>query len=122
MAWCRTCQSFHRLSRFAAPRLLKLWHVLHHAIHAILPRRVRIGKHGRTRDLRTPLLAPHTSKSKKETLLGGVAVDLPAFLSGFVVRDHVLQRHQSDARAPVVGAVLSQPDLAVPLDVIPRHD
>jgi hypothetical protein len=53
----------HRLSRLASPRFLELGHVLHHAVHAIFPRRVRIGEHGHTRHFRTPLLAPHAGES-----------------------------------------------------------
>ena len=53
----------HRLPRLAAPRLLKLRHVLDHAVHAILPRRMRIGQHPHARHFRTPLLAPHSPES-----------------------------------------------------------
>ena len=34
----------HRLARLAAARLLELRHVLHHAVDAVLARRVRVGR------------------------------------------------------------------------------
>src|ERR1700731_1308115 len=94
----------HGLACFAAPSPLKLRHVLYHAVHAILARRVRIGKHPQPRNLRTPFLAPYSPESQEEALLRRVAIDLLAFLSSLIVGNHVLKRRQCDASSAVVGS------------------
>ena len=71
----------HRLPRLAAPRLLELRHVLHHAVHAILPRRMRIGADLHPQIFRPLLLAPHPPESQEEALLRREAVDALPFLS-----------------------------------------
>ena len=81
---------------------------------------MRINRHLHAREFRTPLLAPDAAESQEEPLLGSVAVDLLAFFSGFVIRDHVFQRHQRDARATVVGGVFAQRELAVEFQIVNR--
>src|SRR6266853_283467 len=103
----------HGLACFAAPGLLKLRHVLYHAVHAILARRVWIGKHSQPRNLRTPLLAPYSPESQEEALLRCVAIDLLAFFSSLVVGNHVLKRRQRDASSAVVGGILAQREFAI---------
>src|SRR4051794_1261882 len=96
----------HRLPGLAAPGLLKLRHILHHAVHAILSRRMRIRQDPHPRHLRTPLLTPHSPESQEEPLLRRVAVDRLSFLPALLVSDHVLQRHHA-TRAPPLSAVFS---------------
>src|SRR5258707_5059676 len=95
--------SNHRLTGFTSPSLLKLRHVLHHAIDSKLSRRVRIGSDLQARILWTALLAPYAPKSEEETLRGSVSVDLLTFFPGFIVGDHMLEGSQGDAGATVVG-------------------
>src|SRR5437870_1850629 len=48
----------HRVGRLATERLLKLGHVLEHAIHAILARRMRVHCRAHARCLLTHVFAP----------------------------------------------------------------
>src|SRR5579872_3881276 len=84
----------HGLTRFAAPRLLELGHILHHTIHPVFSRGMGIGQHPHPRHLRTPLLAPHPSESQEVALLRRVAVDLLTFFSSLVLRNEMFQRCQ----------------------------
>src|ERR1035438_128534 len=83
----------HGLARLASPGLLELRHVLHHAIHAVLARRMRIGEYPGACNLFALFLAPYAAKPQEESLLGRVAVDFLAFSSRLVIGDHVLKRH-----------------------------
>src|SRR6266851_7914736 len=97
----------HGLSHLASPSLLKFRHILHHAIHAIPPRRVWISIDQHAREFRSAFLAPHPPESQEEPLLRRIAVDLFGRLAGFVRRDHFAQRHQGNARSAIVGGVFA---------------
>ena len=86
-------------ARLCSPSLLKLRHVLHDAVHSILARRVRIGKHPQPRNLRTPLLAPYSPESQEEALLRRVTINLLRLL-------FQSYRRQSCVRAPPVRCEL----------------
>src|SRR5215813_5119911 len=89
----------HRLPHFAAPGFLEFRHVLHHSVDAVFARAVRIDRHQSAREFGAAFLAPDSSETQEEALLGGVAIDFFAGLAGLVLRDHLLERGQRDAGA-----------------------
>src|SRR5580693_7110167 len=110
--------SHHGLPGFAAPGLLKLRHVLHHAIDPVFSRRVGIRDYPDARLLGTHFLTPYPPESQEEALLGSVTVDLLTLLPGLVIGDHALERHQGNAGATIVGCVLAQRETPVQLEVV----
>src|SRR5258708_23018399 len=78
----------HGLSDFASPCLLELRHILHHAVHPIPARRVRVGVNQGPLQFRSALFAPHSAEAEEEALFWSVAVDLFGRFSGRVGGDH----------------------------------
>src|ERR1700680_2334263 len=111
----------HGLSRLAAPSLLELGHVLHYTVDTIFPGRVRVNADPHARELGALLLAPHSPKPQEETLFRSVAVDLLSLFAGLVIRDHVLEGDQRDARTAIVGGVLAQSEAPIQLEIVHRH-
>src|ERR1700682_607312 len=66
----------HGLSGLAAPGFLELRHVLDHAVHAVFPRRMRIGLGAQTGALIGLVLAPDLSPAQEHALVGSEAVNL----------------------------------------------
>src|SRR5208282_521272 len=69
---------------------------------------------------RTPFFAPDPRETKEESLLWGVAINLLAFFSGFVVCDHVPERRQSNACPTVIGGVFAERESAIELEIVNR--
>src|ERR1700722_15474279 len=80
-----------------------------------------IGEHSGTRGFGSLLFTPDAGESQEEALLGSVSVDLLSFFPCLIIGDHVLERHQCDAGAAVIGGILAKGKTAVQLQVIDRH-
>src|SRR5579863_6848635 len=81
-----------------------------------------IGEYSGARDFRAALLAPDPPEPKEEALLGRVAIDLLTLFARLVIGNHVLERHQGDARAAVVSGIFTESEPAIQLDVINRNE
>src|SRR6266852_5335118 len=108
----------HGLACLAAESLLELGHVLHYAGHTVFSRRVRIDADQHARKLGAALFAPGAAESEEEALLRRVSVDGLGRGTGLAISHHLLQRHQRDARAAVVGCVFAQSESAVEFEVV----
>src|SRR6185369_722561 len=110
----------HRLAGLAAPGLLKLRHVLEYAVGSESTRRMRIYVHQHPRVLRLPLLAPNPCKAQEITLFGRVSINFIGLLTGLL--DLVLECHQRNSGAAIVGCVLPERQLSIQLQVIDGYE
>src|SRR5579864_5648745 len=81
-----------------------------------------IGADLHAQEFRPLLFAPAAAESEEEALFGRVAVDALPFLAGLIVGDHVLEGHERDAGAAIIGGVFTEREAAVELHVVDGNE
>src|SRR5579884_1412685 len=79
---------------------------------------MRVCGYARARELRTPQLAPDACVSQIEALLRSVPVDGFAGFTSLVIFDVVVQSHQGNAGATVIGGVLAESEPSIELEIV----
>src|SRR5277367_3070148 len=97
----------HGLPGFAPESFAELTHILHNAIDAELPRRVRIGLHLQPKLLRTSVAAPALPEAQEKLLHRSISI----LLLGKVNRLTFCVRKKCDVSQPqaaIVGGIFPQ--------------